>query len=157
MRAGCLMFLIVFAGFVFAEKPPDACTIMTAQDVEKVVGPGFKLSPFHGTASDNSSCGYMKDKNNIVMLTIVVYPGINAGFAQLQKQYAQAGRKVVPIEGGGENAFLCDYPNAATGERVVAIHFGKGASHCVLEVKINGKDDGDAEQKLVKLAYPRLP
>jgi hypothetical protein len=31
------------------------------------------------------------------------------------------------------------------------------AACCVLEVKVNGKDDGDAEQKLVKLAYPRLP
>jgi len=158
MRVVWVLMLTLFASMLYAQtKPPDACTILFAQDVEKVLGTGYQRSPFNGTASDNSVCAYTKDKANVAGITIVVSPDIANGLLQMQKQFAQGGRKITPIEGGGENAFLAEAVNPLTHQPVLTIHFGKGSWHCVMDVKTDGKSNPDAEQKLVKLAYPRLP
>jgi len=153
-----MIVLLMFSPIVFAgPKLPDACTLLTAADVEQVVGPGFQLSPFRGTASDNSNCGYLKDKENVVNLLIVDGGrDMSKRLKEMQKVYTQQNHKVVPIEGAGDGAFYVETTNSITKEPVIAVHFGKGEWHAVLEVKINGKPDANAEQKLAKIIYSKL-
>lgn len=154
-----IFLLLLFSGFVFAETNlPDACKLLTAEDVQKVVGPGFKLSPFRGTASDNSNCGYVKDKSNVANLLVVdAKTDIGTALKALQEQHTQQNHKVVAIEGAGPGAFYVEYANAITKEPVIAAHIGKATLHGVLEVKIKAKPDTDALQKLAKIVYTRLP
>jgi hypothetical protein len=153
-----MIVLLMFSPFAFAgPKLPDACTLLTAADVEQVIGSGFQLSPFHGTASDNSNCGYIKDKQNVVNLLIVDGgQDMSKALKEMQKVYTQQNHKVVPIDGVGEGAFYVESTNSITKEPLIAVHFGKGEWHFVLEVKLNGKPDAESEQKLAKIIYGRL-
>jgi hypothetical protein len=158
MHRIALLLLLCFVGSVYADStPPDACKLLTAMDVEKTVGAGFKPSPFRGTASDNSNCGYLKDQNSVVNL-LVVNAGqeMSTALKELQKLHAQRNHKVVPIEGAGDGAFYLETVNAITKQPVVAAHFGKGVWHGVLEVKINGKHDIDSMVKLSRIVFPRF-
>ncbi|HSP07508.1 MAG TPA: hypothetical protein VLR94_10045 [Acidobacteriota bacterium] len=158
---GFILFLVfavatlVAASSFAGPKLPEACKILPAPDVEKVVGAGFKVSSFTGTASDNSSCSYLKDARNVVTLLIVPLGLGEDGFTgdtavalkEMQKAYAG---KIVTIEGAGEGAFRMNTPNN------MAVHFGKSPWHVVLTVVVDGKPDSAAAEKLAKTVYPRL-
>jgi hypothetical protein len=135
-------------------KPPDACALLTAADVEKHVGKGFTLSRLRGTASDNSNCGYLKGSTHVVNLMVVgAADGTDMATAlgQLRERYAASGLPVKSVDGAGAGAFYV--LRKAKG----VVHFGKGPWHGTLSVTLNGKSDHAAEQALAAIAFGRLP
>ena len=153
MRIGCVV-LILATSLLFADtRPPDACKLLTAEDLVKVVGSGFKLIDSKGTASDNSYCAYTKGGSNIVNLMIVGSPEQNAAetLAKMQENYKKNGLTVIPVSNAGEGAF---YSESA---KSMSLHFGKGLWQGVLDVTLKGKPDSEAEQKLAAIAYSRFP
>lgn len=155
MRTALFIAILLCSSLLYAAdpKPPDACKILTSDDVAKVVGSGFKNIGFTGTASDNSNCAYMKDRNNLVNLMIVTLSGMtaDAALAQMQKQYESQSLKITAVKGAGVGAFYSEFGNHKT------LHFGKGPWHAVLDVTLSGKPDSDAEEKLATTAYGKLP
>lgn len=156
MRFACMVVILLFAGYVFGQsKPPEACTLITEQDVAKVVGAGFKLMSSKGTSNDNSDCAYSRNQANIVNLMVVGTgsPSLTAAQAlgQMQANYEKNGYKVTPVSGAGENAFSSEIGGLKT------VRFGKANWHCMVNVTVKGKPDLDAAQKLAAIAYTRLP
>jgi hypothetical protein len=160
MRAICIIILMFSGVWLYAgSSVPDACKILLPQDVQQVLGAGYQPSPFHGTASDNSVCAYTKDARTVAGITVVQVSGMEIGAArkQMQDQFKARGRKITPVADAGDNAFQVEAENPLTHAPVITIHYGKTPWHIVMDVKTNGKSDADAEVKLAKLTYPRLP
>ena len=157
----CFAIVLLMASFVFAgsSKLPDACTLLTAQDVQSVVGAGFELSPFHGMSSDSSNCGYTKDPKNVANLTLIpASGGAAATLSGMMKMQSERGFKVTPVQGLGEGAYYGEknIPGAKQFPNVATLHFGKGEIQALLDVQLNGKPDIEAAQKLAKLVYDRM-
>lgn len=160
MRISFLILFVLFCSFAFAASNlPDACKILTAQDVEKILGTGFQPSPLNQTTKEHSICGYTKGLNDSAAIEILQVEGMDgaAVIKELQKHFNTEGKKVVPVSDLGEGAFYMDAPNPITGAPVIITHFAKGPFHASVDVKVNGKHDADAEQKIAKAAYTKFP
>ena len=159
MRQACFLLFVFISSFAFADsKVPDACTLITAQDVQSVVGSGFQLSPFHGMSSDYSNCGYTRGSTDKVNLTVLPASGGAATtLAGLMKQQGATGFKVTPVTELGEGAYLGEKSiGGLTLKNVATLHFGKGQLHVLLDVQISGKPNVELEEKLGKLIYAKM-
>lgn len=141
-----------------AAPVPDACTIVTASDVNAAVGPGFHAvpDPFGGKkrSGESSTCTYAKGPGNVAAIFIIRNPGGNAKSAVLAREQSQkrAGRTVTTIAG------LCDAAfSVAINAQKTNVVAAKGGFQVETEVIVGGKADAAAAQKLTALACSRLP
>lgn len=139
-----------------ADPAPDACKLVTASDVNAVLGGGFQVTPdpFAGKMSgESSTCVYAKGPGNSASIFIIRNPGGSAKSAVLARQQSQkrAGRSVTPIPG------LCDAAfSVAINPQKTNVIAAKGVWQVEMEVIVGGKADAQAAQKLAELACSRL-
>lgn len=139
-----------------AEPAPDACTLVTASDVNGQLGAGYQLVPdrFAGKmSSESSTCLYGKGPGNSASVFVIRNPGGNAKGAVLGRLQAQkrAGRAVTPIEG------LCDAAfSVVINAQKTNVIAARGVWQVETEVIVGGRSDATAAQKLAAGACSRL-
>jgi hypothetical protein len=131
--------------------PMKACELVTAKDVESVLGAGFAPKE---VLNNNimSSCGYAKNKLDVVGVTLKREFLSAAQELQMEQDgIKQQGVQVTPVSGLGEGAYYFVDP-----KNNFQLNFGKGNLRVILAVESGGKPNIDAALKLAKMAYPRL-
>lgn len=140
-----------------ADPAPDACKLVTASDVDAVLGGGFQVTPdpFAGKmGGESSSCVYASGPGNSASIFIIRNPGGSAKSAVLARQQSQqrAGRSVSSIPG------LCDAAfSVAINAQKTNVIAAKGVWQVETEVIVGGKADAQTAQKLAAVACSRLP
>ena len=132
--------------------PMKACELLTAKDVEKVLGAGYAPQDVPNNQI-MSSCVYVKNKVDVASVTLK--QGFYSAAQELQMEQAgikQQGGPVTPVSGLGEGAYyLLD-----SEKNIFELNFGKGKLRITVMVESGGKPNIDAALKLAKIAYPRL-
>jgi hypothetical protein len=131
-----------------------ACQLVTAKDVEGVLGGGY--TPQSITEKQIMSvCGYNKGGDNVVGVSLQQTIYDSAQYLNMEHEgIKQQGGAVTSVAGLGEGAFYLLAPEKKP--PVFQLHFGKGNLEVILQVMTGGKPNIDAAQKLGRIAYWRL-
>ncbi len=142
--------------------PMKACQLVTAKDVQGVLGDGYTTQDVLETEI-MSMCAYTKGKEAVkeaavsISLQRTIYD--SAQYLKMTqegiKQQGGAAVTLTPVGGLGEGAFYVVDPRQKP--PIFQLHFGKGNLEVILSVLTGGgKPNVDAALKLAKIAYPRL-
>lgn len=133
--------------------PMKACQLITAKDVQGVVGSGYTEEELPNN-DVQSYCGYKRAEGNAVGIQLSRQI-MDAGqyLETVQTGMKQQGRPATPVAGLGKGAFYW----VDDKQHQMLFYFGKGTLVVGLSVFTGGKPDIDAAQKLGKIAYSRLP
>jgi len=147
-----LVLVIASAATAARALPMKACELLTAKDIESVLGAGYTPKEI----LDNqimSDCAYTKSKGDAVTITLKQeFQGAGQVLKMEQEGIKQRGGQVSAVSGLGEGAYyLLD-----SGKNIFLLNFGKGNLRVIVSVDSGGKPNIDAGMKLAKIAYPRL-
>ncbi len=131
-----------------------ACQLITAKDVQGVLGDGYKPQTLQ-ESQIMSVCGYNKGGDNAVVISLQQTIYDSAQYLNMEQTgIKQQGGAVTPVGGLGEGAFYLLDPGK--NPPIFQLHFGKGNLEVILSTLKGGKPNIDAAQKLAKIAYSRL-
>lgn len=133
--------------------PMKACQLITAKDVQGVLGGGYAQEE----VLDNqvqSYCVYKKAEGTAVGVQLSRQI-MDAGqyLEMVQASMKREGKPVTPVAGLGKGAALMGYDE----QKNIGLTFGKGTLLASVSVFTGGKPNVDAAQKLATIAYSRLP
>jgi hypothetical protein len=141
----------LFTGTAAAgSMPMKACELITAKDVETILGSGFAPQDVLDTEI-TSTCAYVKNKVGVVSVTLTRDSMSAAQLLQIQQAgFKQQGLQVTPVSGLGESAYY-----VINSESDFVLNFGRGNLRVML-AESGGKPNIEAALKLARMAYPRL-
>jgi len=147
-----LALLVASAASTARALPMKACELLTAKDIESVLGAGYTPKEI----MDNqimSDCAYTKRKGDAVIITLKQeFQGAGQVLKMEQEGVKQQGKHVTPLSELGEGAYyLLDSKTD-----VFLLNFGKGNLRVIVSVMSVSKPNIEAALKLAKIAYPRL-
>ncbi len=138
-----------------------ACQLITAKDVQGVLGDGYSDAQVVVENQTMSQCAYTKGKEAVkeaavsITLQQTIYDSLQYLKMTQQGIRQNGGPPVVPVGGLGEGAFYVVDPGK--NPPIFLLQFGKGNLEVILSVLTGGgKPNIDAAQKLAKIAYSRL-
>ncbi len=150
--AALLTVLLIAASGPSPTRPsqaPDACKLLTVEDVTGVLGAGYSAAKTEG-----SGCEFRKDRINFVSIMVASAPdGDGKGVLRKRREaYEKKNKGVIEAPGVCNDAFVVAV-NATTAILMTA----KGGWTTELQVMVDGKGDMAAEQNLGRVACSRLP
>jgi hypothetical protein len=140
--------LSILVGNMQAGSGPDACNLMSPQDVASVLGSNYQPIP---AGKGLGICGYMKGKDTAAILVLGPVDDAALGLQQMHDSFQKAGRSVTSVPDLGTSAFYDIYNGKIT------LNFGKGHWWAQVSVQTGGKANVDATIKLARVALSRWP
>lgn len=153
MRSGFAAILILLIGITAAgageTKIPEACKLLTLQDVTSVVGGGYKRNEVY----KGPYCGYNGPNDAEIFLNVggALAQNASAALKQIHATFKSSDRAMTDVPGLGDGAFYTTETNS------VQLLFGKGQWLATLGVRVGPKPNVDAALKLGKVVFAKMP
>jgi len=134
--------------------PPDACTLVTLDDVKTALGSAWTASPpsMNAHMADLSSCYYQHGVGNLVAFSIQSVKGgdAKAGVSKMQANVAVK-HVVVALPDLCEGGF-----SEVNTKKITTVYAAKGQWQLAIEVLRDNKPDADVGKALLAGACKRL-
>jgi len=156
MRTALLLLVLIAANAATSTPkadPPDACKMLTLEDVTAVLGQGFSAGTA-GQASAGSTCTYQKDRLNFVTISITPAKGGDAKAVLFKRRddFERHNKGVLEVPAVCSDAFV-----VATSATSALMLTAKGEFNTELQVVVDGRADTASSQKLARTVCGRLP
>jgi hypothetical protein len=139
-----------------SSDPPDACKMLTIEDVTAALGPGYTPGPddTHIQTATMSGCQYRKDRLNFVQVSITPAEGgdSKAVLRKRRETFERKNRGVIEVPAVCSDAFV-----VALSSTTAKVMTAKGEWNTELEVLVDGKGDTSTGQTLARAICSRLP